>query len=107
MTAPLPPIRPNDDAQAQWVRDWLIKSHANLSITWQRQSGLGDVFRLFFGEAEAAPPSGVWMAYNSDHSSAVPFPTEIEALRHAVAYPGMLARLVQWGTDVTDLSEVR
>lgn len=35
---------------------------------------------------DVKPAEGVWMAFYGDGSSAVPFATEIEALRHALGY---------------------
>ncbi|MGV8874834.1 MAG: hypothetical protein ACOH2Q_20055 [Rhodococcus sp. (in: high G+C Gram-positive bacteria)] len=43
--------------------------------------------------------TGVWVAYYEDRSGAVPFATEIEALRHAVG-TSMMVRLVPFGEGV-------
>lgn len=41
-------------------------------------------------------PAGVWMAYYPGEVSCVPFATEVEALRHAVAY-SMHVRYAEFG----------
>lgn len=46
--------------------------------------------------------AGVWVAYFSDWSSMVPFPTEVEALRHAVAN-SMRVTEVPFGTCLHDV----
>ncbi|AWN04191.1 hypothetical protein KNT89_gp78 [Gordonia phage Petra] len=44
-------------------------------------------------------PTGVWIAYYGDNSGATAFPSEIEALRHAVG-TSMLVHHVAWGSDI-------
>jgi hypothetical protein len=44
-------------------------------------------------------PPEAWMAYLSDMSSLVIFPTEIEALRHAVEQ-GMQVKRLGWGENI-------
>lgn len=39
----------------------------------------------------------IWCAYNSDGSAFSIFPTEVEALRHALAYTMSGAKKVTWG----------
>lgn len=61
-------------------------------------AGLIDLF-LPQPEAYARQAEGVWMAYYSDGSAARPFPTEVEALRYAVAYSCQV-EFTRWGRDV-------
>jgi hypothetical protein len=42
-------------------------------------------------------PAEIWCAYNSDGSSFCIFPTEVEALRHALAYTMSGVKKVTWG----------
>lgn len=45
--------------------------------------------------------TGVWVAFYGDRSSIVPFGSEVECLRYAVAH-SMEAVFVPWGMDVLD-----
>ena len=42
---------------------------------------------------------GVWIAYYADRSEAVPFGTEVDALRYAVEH-SCKVHFVKWGNDV-------
>lgn len=65
------------------------------------RSPLGEMVDAMRRQAQTLVPAGVWMAYDADAvgGDAVPFASEVEALRYAVANH-MKVRLVKWGEQV-------
>ncbi len=48
---------------------------------------------------QTQPPQGVWVARYPDRSVITAFPSELEALRHAISR-GMEVAYVEWGHDL-------
>lgn len=99
----MPKINVNDPHQATFVRNWISAAKPGFRLEVRNSSDLlGDIFSGFFGTPnETKATEGVWAAYDTTGgNAAVIFPTEIEALRHALQNTGMSARNVQWGRDV-------
>lgn len=59
-----------------------------------------------------AAVEGVWVAFEENSTDdlgpiyhVIPFASELDALRHAVARQGWSARFVEYGTDLRDVNE--
>ncbi|MFE9099875.1 hypothetical protein [Actinomadura geliboluensis] len=70
------------------IRAWLEQRLARLAAWWHLDA-----------PSTARPATGVWVARYPDRSAAVPFASEIEALRHAVTNH-MGVAWVPYGADV-------
>lgn len=62
----------------------------------ERNRGLVVEMRMESIGVPRLPGGGVWIAFYSDYSGYAPFPSELEALRHAVA-SGMEVEFTPWG----------